>query len=112
MNKSQIAAAGAKAEGALAEYDKTVLTALEEVENALTAMDTNASRLAALKKSVAASERSVSLAKQQYKDGLGDFLSVLVENQRLFDAREQSEDAKTQQAVNLVVLYKVLGGGW
>lgn len=48
--KSQIAAAGAKAEGALADYDKTVLTALEEVENALTAMDTNASRITALKK--------------------------------------------------------------
>lgn len=110
--KSQIAAAGAKAEGALAEYDKTVLTALEEVENALTAMDTNIVRMAALKKAVASSERSVALARQQYTDGLGDFLSVLVEQQRLFDAREQYEDAKTQQALNLVTLYKVLGGGW
>lgn len=110
--KARVAAAGARAERALAEHDKAVLAALEEVENAFVSMETAGARIDALEKAVLAAEYSTAISTRQYGEGLGNFVSVLLEQQRLFESREQLEEAKLRQGLAFVSLCKALGGGW
>lgn len=110
--RAQIEAAGAREEQALLKYDQTVLRALEEVESSLASFVHEQGRRAALGRSVDANRRAVDLATERWKAGIGDFLTVLVNQRQLFDAEDslvQSEAGVTQ---SLIQLYKALGGGW
>ncbi|MBI4773782.1 MAG: efflux transporter outer membrane subunit [Deltaproteobacteria bacterium] len=93
-------------------YRQTVLTALQEVENALVVSTKEQEHREALKDSVVANRKAVELARQLYVEGQTDFLSVLEAQRSLF----ATEDALTQSngtlATNLIALYKALGGGW
>ncbi len=110
--KALVRAADARGDQALAQYEKTVLTALADTENALIACDKGREQFAAQADSVNASERSRALSKELFEKGLGDFLDVLVAERALFDAREQLEVSRAQQTLNLIALYKAVGGGW
>jgi len=110
--RAQINAQTAYQEQALAAFEQTVLLAMEEVENALTAHQKETERLGTLRVAVESSRRALTLAHELYAKGLGEFLNVLVAERSLFeseDALVQSESAVTE---NLVALYKALGGGW
>jgi NodT family efflux transporter outer membrane factor (OMF) lipoprotein len=99
-------------EQALIQYEASILSALEEVENALVAFAQEQSRREALSEADKASQNAVELAKTQYESGLVDFQVVLdAERSRLAvqDSLVQSEAAVTS---NLIRLYKALGGGW
>lgn len=99
-------------EQALIQYEASILSALEEVENALVAFAQEQSRREALSEAEQASRRAVELAKSQYESGLVDFQVVLdAERSRLSvqDSLVQSEAAVTS---DLIRLYKALGGGW
>lgn len=110
--RSNIKAQNAKQEQALANYEKTALTAFEEVENALVFYANEQRRRKALEEGVTANQNSLNLAQKLYANGLTGFLNVLDAERSLY----QSQDllARSDQAVsaNLVTLYKVLGGGW
>jgi NodT family efflux transporter outer membrane factor (OMF) lipoprotein len=110
--RSNIRAADARTEQALVRYEQSVLTALEDVENALLSLVKEQERRKSLGRAVEANRRSVEMATQLYDRGLTDFLNVL-DAQR---ARFLSEDALVQSdrtvATDLVALYKALGGGW
>jgi outer membrane protein TolC len=67
----------ARQEEALNQYQQTILVALEDVENALTAYGREQVRRQSLSQSVAADEKALELAEQLYKSGLVDFLRVL-----------------------------------
>ncbi|MEN8151515.1 MAG: efflux transporter outer membrane subunit, partial [Planctomycetota bacterium] len=97
---------------ALLFYEQTVLVALEEVENALTAYLREKERLAALTRAVRAAERSVELSRTLYTTGISDFQNVLDMEREL--ARQQDSLAASEGIVaqSLVQLYKALGGGW
>jgi len=99
-------------EQSLIVYRKTVLTALQEVENALVVSTKEQEHRQALEDSVVANRKAVELAKQLYVEGQTDFLSVLEAQRSLY----ATEDALTQSngalATNLIALYKALGGGW
>jgi len=110
--KSRIDAAGAGADAALAQYEKTVLTALEETENALVDFGRAQARSQALAESVNASEEAFNLAKARYNDGAADFLTVLDAERVLLEAEDQLAQTQTQTATSLVAVYKALGGGW
>jgi NodT family efflux transporter outer membrane factor (OMF) lipoprotein len=110
--RSQIQAADARTEQALLQYEQTVLRALSEVENAMTAFVEERQRMEALQRSVAASRRTLKLAVDLYKEGLRDFQSVLDAERTLFDVENQLAVAGGNIAENLVQLYKALGGGW
>jgi NodT family efflux transporter outer membrane factor (OMF) lipoprotein len=99
-------------EQALILYEQTVLTSLEEVENALVACGKEQEHRQALIQSEAANRRAVELADERYRSGLVDFLNVL-ETQRSLLA-VQDELARSDRTIdqNLVRLYKALGGGW
>jgi NodT family efflux transporter outer membrane factor (OMF) lipoprotein len=93
-------------------YQKTVLTALQNVENALVAYAKEYERRKNLVDAVAANRKAVDLATQLYTQGQTDFLNVLDAQRSLF----VSEDSLVQNTCNLstdlVALYKALGGGW
>ncbi len=99
-------------EQSLFAYQQTVLTALQDVENALVASAKEADHLKALTEAVAANRQAVQLSTMLYTQGQVDFLNVLNAQRSLF----VSEDALVQStgtvSTNLVALYKALGGGW
>ena len=93
-------------------YRQTVLTALQEVENALIASTKEEEHRKILARAVAANEKAVKLATTLYTMGQTDFLNVLTAQRSLY----VSEDALVQStgavSTYLVALYKALGGGW
>lgn len=110
--RSLIRAADALTEQALYQYEQTVLKALWEVDNAMSDYVEELNRLEALERSVAASKRSLDLAVQLYREGIRDFQSVLDAQRSLFDQENQLAQSRGNVAINLVQLYKALGGGW
>jgi multidrug efflux system outer membrane protein len=108
--RSRIAVANAQAQVQLAQYEKTVLTALEETENALVDFGRVRSRRASLAESVRASEQAWNLAKARYNNGAADFLTVLDAERVLLTAQDQLAQADTQTGTTLVAVYKALGG--
>lgn len=93
-------------------YQQTVLGALHDVDNALTAYASEQRRQVQLKLAVDANRRAVALARDRYTQGLADFLSVLDAERSLLAAQQQMTESQTTISTNLVQLYKALGGGW
>ncbi len=93
-------------------YQKTVLSAWHEIDNALTAYQAEQARRALLAQSVVENRRAVGLAQSRYQQGLSDFLNVLDAERSLLAAEQQEADSTTIVSTNLVALYKALGGGW
>lgn len=110
--RAQIKVQDALTEQALINYEQTVLTALNEVDNAATGFFQQTRRVKALEQSVKAAKRTLELSLKLYKEGLKDFQSVLDAQRSLFDADNQLAQAKGELSTNLVNLYKALGGGW
>jgi multidrug efflux system outer membrane protein len=110
--RSQIRAEEARTNQLLANYERTVLNALEESENAMFAYEKEVQRRERLRQSVDATQRSLDLVLTQYRAGLTDFQNVL-DTQRTFLVRE--DDLAVAEGLvisNLVSLYRALGGGW
>ena len=99
------------ASGAL-NYRSTVLSALHEVDNALNAYAADRARDAALADTVAQNAESADLARQRYASGLGAYTDVLDAQRTLQQNALLSADARTAVSIDLVVIYKALGGGW
>lgn len=93
-------------------YQKTVLSAWHEVDNALTAYQTEQARRDQLAEAVAQNQRALGLAQSRYQDGVADFLQVLTAEQNLVSTQLQLVLSTTIVSANLVALYKALGGGW
>ncbi|MGR9086743.1 MAG: efflux transporter outer membrane subunit [Gammaproteobacteria bacterium] len=109
---ARIKAADASAEAGLAQYEQTVLNALEETENALVNYNRVRARQALLATAARASERAHELAHLRFQEGVSDFLTVLDTEQRLLQDQERLAQSETATATALVALYKALGGGW
>ena len=90
----------------------TILTSLEETENALTNYANEQQRRDRLQAAVESNKLAVELAQVQYRAGLTDFLSVLDAQRELYSTEEQLAQSQTAIVRNLVALYKALGGGW
>lgn len=110
--KSTIRSARAGAEQAFAAYKSTVLTALEDVENALTALRTAQDRQRELEIALDASNNAAILARSQYRAGLTDITTLNNAEAALLSAQSGLSGAKSDQAQALVQLYLALGGGW
>lgn len=93
-------------------YQRTVLNAWQEVATALAAYAAEQRRRDELARAVAQNRRALALARQQYGQGLADFLRVLTAQQQLLASEQQTADSTTTVSTNLVALYLALGGGW
>lgn len=97
---------------ALDTYQQTVLVAFQEVDSALTAYANEQVRRQALSQSAQADQKALNLADDLYRQGLTDFIRVLVSERALYLAQDALVQSDQQVASDLVALYKALGGGW
>ena len=104
--------ARAQQASAALDYRQTVLTALQDVENALVSYRADQQQVTALDETTGALQRAFDLASDSYKQGISTFLEVLDAQRQLAQAQAQSTQARMQSALDLVALYKALGGGW
>lgn len=102
----------AEQQEAAASFQRAVLQAFQEVDDALIAFHSEQTRTEALAAAVAANRRALDLATQRYGKGVSDFLEVLTAQRSLFAAEQQLVSSQSQASTNLVQLYKALGGGW
>lgn len=110
--RARIRAADASAEGQLALYERTVLIALEETENAFSDYIRSNRRKERLTIAAEASERAAELAQLRYQNGVDSFINVLDAESRLLTAQNELARSATESGVAYVTLYKALGGGW
>jgi len=99
-------------EQTLINYETVVLSALEEVENALAAYAEEQGRRDALRAAEEAAQKAAELAQQKYKSGLTDFNNVLEAQRSLLTFQDQLAQSNGTVTSNFVRLYKALGGGW
>ena len=111
-NRKQIAAERARTEAALAQYEKTVLTAFREVEDQLVAVQRFREEAAAAARASTASRRGVQLAGLRYEGGVDNYLALLDAQRAQLDAQLQESGLQRQYRLAVVQLYKALGGGW
>jgi NodT family efflux transporter outer membrane factor (OMF) lipoprotein len=102
----------AQQQEAAVSYQRTVLGALHEVDNALTAYQSEQLRRNQLERAVAQNRRALKLAQDRYAQGVADFLTVLDTERSLLAAEQMLTDSTTTVSTDLVQIYKALGGGW
>ena len=110
--KAQVRSSQAAAEGALAAYKSSVLTALEDIENALVALSAAQERERQFAIAFDAANASALLARSQYRTGLTDFTTLNTQEAALVSARNGLVQARSDKATALIALYTALGGGW
>ena len=109
---ARIKAADARADAALAQYQQTVLNALEETENALVTYDRLRDRQALLKAAANESTRAYEIANIRFTEGIDHFLNLLDTERRLLLDQSEHAQSQTDTAAAMIALYKALGGGW
>ncbi|HEY0206292.1 MAG TPA: efflux transporter outer membrane subunit [Acetobacteraceae bacterium] len=102
----------AQQQEAMLNYQKAVLQAFTDVDNALVAYAAEQRRNVRLAAQVGQSRRALGLAQSRYRQGVSDFLEVLTAQRTVLQAEQQLADSTATVSANLVALYKALGGGW
>jgi multidrug efflux system outer membrane protein len=97
--RANIRVQNARQEEALVQYEQIVLASLEDVESALTSY-------------AQSGQQALEIADQLYRSGLADYLSVLEAQRSLYQNQDALAQSEQQIALNVVALYKALGGGW
>jgi multidrug efflux system outer membrane protein len=99
-------------EQTMIQYESAILSALEDVENALVAYVEEQIRRTSLEEAVDAAKKALDLAQFKYQTGLIDFITVLDAQRSLLTYEDQLVQSSGTVTSNLVRLYKALGGGW
>ncbi|HWZ63149.1 MAG TPA: efflux transporter outer membrane subunit [Steroidobacteraceae bacterium] len=110
--RAEVDAQTAVQEAALAAYQKAVLVSLQEAENAIVAYAQEQNRHRALSDAVAENRRALQLADSLYSYGRVNFLDVLDARRTLYQSDDQLALSDQSVSLDLIVLYKALGGGW
>ena len=111
-NKRRVELERRRTEQVLYEYERTVITAFKEVEDALIEISTLKEERQARQDHVDAAQNAQNLSKERYDKGVTSFLELIESQRQAFEA-ELALSKTTQQLFNgYVKLYKALGGGW
>lgn len=108
----QVKVAEARGNQAIAKYQRTILQAFQEVEDALISVQKTKEQQEAQAEQVQALESSLHLAELRYQGGRASYLDLLTVQRSLFDAELALAKTRRNQLVSVVKLYKALGGGW
>jgi NodT family efflux transporter outer membrane factor (OMF) lipoprotein len=111
-NRANIRATKEARQQAYFAYQKAVLTALQEVEDALSRYGAEQRRNVQLRAEAEAAGRAFDVADARYRSGLSDFINVLNTEGAVLTAKNQLAQSDGQLDQDLVSLYKALGGGW
>jgi NodT family efflux transporter outer membrane factor (OMF) lipoprotein len=93
-------------------YNKAVLSAFSDVDNALTDYEKEQQRRALLHDAVAANEHAFDLAQQRYTEGIATYIDVLNAQQSVLTSQSSYQNSTAAVSTDLVALYLALGGGW
>jgi NodT family efflux transporter outer membrane factor (OMF) lipoprotein len=93
-------------------YRKTVLQAWHDVVNALVAHRLEMTRRGRLRAQADHSRAALDLARARYEQGVTEFLTVLDAERSLLQAEQEFATSTTNVSLDLVQLFKALGGGW
>jgi outer membrane protein TolC len=110
--RAEVRAQTAVQEAALATYEKTVLNSLQEAESALVAYAEEQNHRRALADELAENRRSLDLADAQYAEGRVNFIDVLDVRRSLYQSEDELAASDQAVSLDLIALYKALGGGW
>jgi multidrug efflux system outer membrane protein len=109
---ARVAGAKARTNTAVAQYEQTVLKALEETENALVTHARTRDQLVHAADAAEASAAAAHLARVRYEGGIVDFLDVLDAERTQLQTEDQLAQTRTATATSLIAVYKALGGAW
>jgi outer membrane protein, multidrug efflux system len=110
--RAEVRAQTAAQEGALAVYEKTALVSLQEAENAVVSYAQEQNRRRALAEEAADNRRSLQMADGLYAQGRVNYLDVLDARRSLYQSEDQLAASDQAVSLDLITLYKALGGGW
>jgi multidrug efflux system outer membrane protein len=110
--RQRILAADATAEIAVADYERTALSALEEAERAISAYVQERERFGHLELSARSARAAANLARQRYQLGVDNFLTVLDAERVRLDAEDQLAQSRVEVTRQAASIFKALGGGW
>ena len=109
---ARLKAQEARGDSTLAAYDQTVLRAIEDLENALVSYRQQQRQIVSLSQQVQSSRSAAALARIRYKEGGIDFLVLLDAERTRLAAEDALAVAQTAANIDVVAIYKALGGGW
>jgi multidrug efflux system outer membrane protein len=112
QNKANLDVARLNKKIEIANYEKAIQTAFREVADALTAKSYLDQQIASQKKLVQAEQSRHDLSDARYRNGVDNYLSVLLAQQDLYAAQQNLVALQFSRLSNLVTLYQTLGGGW
>ena len=101
----------AQQEAAVA-YHKAVLSAWHDIVNTLTAYKTEQVRREHLKAQTEHAKQALVLARSRYEQGVADITTLLTDAQTVLSAEQQLAQSQTNVSIDLIALFKALGGGW
>jgi NodT family efflux transporter outer membrane factor (OMF) lipoprotein len=110
--ESRIAAQTAAQDQAFVAWEASLLTALEDVENAMSAYANGRERVDTRRRAATAAASAADIARAQYQAGLVDFQRVLETERTLLSAQDSIASAEADVLTAVILLYKALGGGW
>jgi outer membrane protein TolC len=110
--RQRIAAQDARAQQAWVRWERSVLVALEEAEDAMTALVREQERNVHLAEAATQARRAVGFAQTQYREGLTDFQNVLDSERAAAELEDDVAQSRAAITTDLIALYKALGGGW
>jgi outer membrane protein, multidrug efflux system len=110
--RAQYRAAKARFDEAKAAYEQSVITALQEVSNALIARQKLAEAGVFDEQAVAALASSVQVATERYLNGKSSYFEVLEAQQELYPTQRALVQNQVNELISVVLLYRALGGGW
>ena len=96
----------------LVAYQNAVLTAQQNVEDAIVAFQKSQERAESLSRSTGSAKQSLGLATEQYRGGITDFTTVIVSEQSLLSEQDNFVVTLGNVSSGLVAIYRALGGGW
>lgn len=112
QNRRRVEVAESQQRQALYGYEKSVLQAFREVEDFLVGLRQSTLIRSSERDRVAAERKVLELAELRYRGGVAEYLEVLDAQRSLFNAELDEAAAQRDEVVNLILLYKALGGGW
>ncbi len=96
----------------VATYRQTVLTAFQQVEDAMAATRIYSQQILTQQEAVKSAQEFLDLETERYKSGVDPFINVLTAQTTLFGAQVTLNSLQVQQMMSAVQLVQALGGGW
>jgi multidrug efflux system outer membrane protein len=109
---NRVDAQDARVQAQLENFEQTLLTSFEEVDNAMAALAREGESHESLRAAAEASAQAAALARQRFEVGSYSFLDVLDAQRTQLDAEDLLARSEIKLSLNLIALYKALGGGW